>query len=114
MSDIAKLIGEQIRAFRKDKGLSQEQLALKADLNTTFVGQVERGVKKPTIDTLEKIVNALDITFEDLFSFEKNFIKYKDSTIIDKIVFELEGHTKEEQIVIYNLVKQILNFRDVK
>lgn len=78
MSAIAKLIGEQIRTFRQDRGLSQEQLALKSELNTTFVGQVERGIKKPTIDTLEKIVNALDITFEDLFSFEKNVIKHKD------------------------------------
>ena len=114
MSDIAKLVGEQIRAFRQDKGLSQEQLALKANLNTTFLGQVERTIKKPTIDTLEKIVNALDITFEDLFSFERNAIKYKDSTITDKIAFELNGRSKEEQTEIYNLVKQILYFRDMK
>lgn len=115
MSDIAKLIGEQIRAFRQIRGISQEQLALKAGLNTTFLGQVEREIKKPTIDTLEKIVNALDITFEDLFSFEKNVVRDKeDSTIIDKIAFELHGRSNEEQTVIYNLVKQILHFRDVK
>ena len=114
MRDISKLIGEQIRAFRQDRGLSQEQLALKADLNTTFLGQVERGIKKPTIDTLEKIVNALDITFEDLFSFEKNIIKHKDSSIIDKIAFELNRLSIREQTVIYNVVKQILHFRDVK
>lgn len=114
MSNIAKIIGEQIRAFRLDRGLSQEQLALKADLNTTFLGQVERQIKTPTIDTLEKIVNALDITFEDLFSFEKNVIKFKDSTVIDKIAFELNGRSKEEQTTIYNLVKQILHFRDMK
>lgn len=38
MSDIGKLVGEQIRVFRQDIGLSQEPLALMAGLNTTFVG----------------------------------------------------------------------------
>jgi transcriptional regulator with XRE-family HTH domain len=114
MSDISKLVGDRIRFLRQDRGLSQEQLALRAGLNTTFLGQVERGIKKPTIETIEKISNALDITFQDLFSFENNIIKHKDSTIIDKIAFELNGRSNEEQTVIYNLVKQILHFRDVK
>lgn len=114
MSDIGKLVGEQIRAFRQDRGLSQEELAFKSELNTTFVGQVERGIKKPTIDTLEKLVNALDVTFEDLFSFEKDIIKHKDSTIIDKIVFELNVRTYDEQTIVYNFIKQILKFKDVK
>jgi len=114
MSHISKLVGEEIRAYRLERGLSQEQLAFKSDLNATFVGQVERGIKKPTIDTLEKIVNALDITFEALFSFEDNVIKHRDLTIIDKIVFELNGRTLEEQIAVYSFVKQILQFRDEK
>jgi len=114
MSDIAKLVGEQIRSFRQDRGLSQEELALRSGLNTTFVGQVERGIKKPTIDTLEKMVNSLDITFEDLFSFEKNAIKHKDSTIIDKIAFELNICTNDEQTAVYNVIKQILKFKNIK
>ncbi|MDT8718418.1 helix-turn-helix domain-containing protein [Clostridium sp. 19966] len=45
MSDISKLIGDRIRFFRQDRGYSQEQLALKANLNVSFLGQVERGIK---------------------------------------------------------------------
>lgn len=114
MGDISKLVGEQIRVYRQYRGLSQEQLALKANINTTFLGQIERGIKKPTIDTLEKIVNALDITFEEFFNFEKSNSKLRDNTIIDKIVFELNTRSNEEQVVIYNFVKQILKFRDTK
>lgn len=111
MSNIAKLVGERIRTLRQERGLSQEQLALKASLNTSFIGQIERGGKKPTILTLDKIVTALDITFEELFRFE-NIVKVRDTTIIDKIVFELNGRTAEEQEDLYFILKKMIQFRD--
>lgn len=61
-------IGARIRYFRHLRGLSQEQLALQAGLNTAFLGHLERGLKSPTITTLEKLVRAMDITFEELFA----------------------------------------------
>lgn len=61
-------VGARIRHFRHLRGLSQEQLALQAGLNTAFLGHLERGLKSPTITTLEKLVRALDITFEELFA----------------------------------------------
>lgn len=63
-------VGARIRRFRHLRGLSQEQLALQAGLNTAFLGHLERGLKSPTITTLEKLVKALDITFEELFAEE--------------------------------------------
>ncbi|MDT8718419.1 hypothetical protein IAI10_17265 [Clostridium sp. 19966] len=77
-----------------------------------FLGQVERGIKKPTIDTLEKIVNSLEITFQELFDFENRIDKREKSTVIDKLTFELNTRSEEEQAIIYDLVKQILKFRD--
>jgi len=113
MSNIAKLVGERIRILRQERGLSQEQLALRASLNTSFIGQIERGGKKPTIETLDKIVTALDITFEELFNFENN-TKDRNSTVIDKILFTLNGRTPDEQEEVYVILKQILQFRDKK
>lgn len=63
-------VGARIRHFRHLRGLSQEQLALQAGLNTAFLGHLERGLKSPTITTLEKLVRALNITFEELFAEE--------------------------------------------
>ena len=63
-------VGARIRYFRHLRGLSQEQLALQAGLNTAFLGHLERGLKSPTITTLEKLVKALNITFEELFAEE--------------------------------------------
>lgn len=67
MSDISKIIGDRIRIIRNNKGMSIEELADKANVNTTHLGRIERGETIPKIDSIEKLVNALDITFEDLF-----------------------------------------------
>lgn len=65
---IIEIIGENIRCFRQQKGLSQEQLALHSGMNTSYIGQIERGEKNPTVRTLEKIAIALDTTIIELFS----------------------------------------------
>ena len=61
-------VGGRIRYFRHLRKLSQEQLALQAGINPAFLGHLERGLKSPTITTLEKLVKALDISFEELFA----------------------------------------------
>ena len=63
-------IGGRIRYFRHLRKLSQEQLALQAGINPAFLGHLERGLKSPTITTLEKLARALDITFKELFADE--------------------------------------------
>lgn len=61
-------IGEQIRYYRRKNGISQETLALIADLNPAYVGQIERGTKSPTINTLKKLASALGVSLATLFS----------------------------------------------
>ena len=60
-------IGEQIRYYRNKNGISQETLALIANVNPAYVGQIERGVKSPTINTLKKLSNELGIDLATLF-----------------------------------------------
>ena len=60
-SALAKEIGNRIRNERKHKGLSQENLAFDAGIHTSYYGCIERGEKCPTVDTIYKISNALDI-----------------------------------------------------
>ncbi|WP_245600219.1 helix-turn-helix domain-containing protein [Paenibacillus harenae] len=61
-----KKIGESIRLLRLKKGLSQEQLALHSGVNTSYLGQVERGENNPTIHTLEKIATGLEVPIGSL------------------------------------------------
>ncbi len=69
MSNISKVIGSRIRMIRNDHGYSIEELAEKADINTTHLGRIERGETVPKLDSIEKLVNALGITFEELFQY---------------------------------------------
>lgn len=64
-------IGEKIRLLRLQRGMSQEQLALHSGINTSYLGQVERGEKNPTIKTLEKIAIGLDTPLGNLFVIEE-------------------------------------------
>ncbi len=64
---MAQTVGERIRYFRIHHGLSQEKLALAAGINTAFLGHLERGLKSPTMTTLDKIIKALGISYCEFF-----------------------------------------------
>jgi len=66
--DPASLFGKAVRQRREKLELSQEKLAEKADLHRTYVGDIERGVRNPTIRSIVKIVRALDISLSDFFA----------------------------------------------
>lgn len=53
--------GEKVRETRKEKGLSQEELAHKADLHRTYIGMIERAEKNITLINIEKVANALEV-----------------------------------------------------
>jgi Predicted transcriptional regulator with C-terminal CBS domains len=61
-----KLIGTKIRDFRRFKGLTQHELAERAGMNFQSLSRIERGVNKPAYDTLKRIMDALEITPNDL------------------------------------------------
>ena len=114
MSNIVRQIGDNIRNIRKSKGLSQEQLALRAEINASYMGQVERGEKNPTIDVLGKIAIALNTPLEQIVSLQIPSPKEEhDSDYAEKISHQLNGLSLKEQEVIYKLVKQMVQFKDM-
>lgn len=64
---IAKTIGERLRIYRVQKGWSQEVLAEYAKLHPTYIGQLERGEKNATLESISKIAAALDVPLSKLF-----------------------------------------------
>ena len=59
-------LGQRIRKYRKEKKYTLEQLAERLDVSTTFIGQIERAAGKPSLETLVKIANALDVSADAL------------------------------------------------
>ena len=64
---LSNVIGERLRAYRTQQGLSQEQLAERAGKHTTYIGQLERGEKNATIETISKVASALGVPLSKLF-----------------------------------------------
>ena len=54
-------VGETVSFFRRQKGISQEVLSGLADIGRSHLSAIERGERKPTLETLYRICNALDI-----------------------------------------------------
>lgn len=59
--------GRRLQKLRKDRGLTQEQLAEATRLSTTFIGLLEIGVRKPSLKTLQKISSVLKIDIKEIF-----------------------------------------------
>ncbi len=60
-----------LQKLRRAKGMSQEELAARADINRNYVGMLERNEHAPTIEMLEKLALGLDVDPADLFKREK-------------------------------------------
>lgn len=66
-------IGVNIRKYRIEKGLKQDELAEKAGLSTNYIGMVERGEKMPSLETFIKILNALNVSSDMVLCDELNY-----------------------------------------
>lgn len=67
-AQIQKHFGERIRELRKQRGLSQELLALACDLDRTYIGGVERGERNISLINIYKIAEALGVGARELFN----------------------------------------------
>lgn len=63
---LAREVGAKIKYLRLKRGMSQEALALSCDMNPAFLGHVERGMRSPTLNTLQRICDGLSITLTEL------------------------------------------------
>lgn len=71
---IDKKFGKILKELRTERGLSQEDFALNVGLHRTYISQLERGLKSPSLRTIKKICNELNVSiayFVDLIEKEK-------------------------------------------
>jgi transcriptional regulator with XRE-family HTH domain len=61
-----EILSGNLRSLRRRHGLSQEELAHRADIDRTYISALERGVYGATIDVLEKLARALDVQVWEL------------------------------------------------
>ncbi|WP_303868597.1 helix-turn-helix domain-containing protein [Acetobacterium wieringae] len=111
MDDIVKILGKRIRNYRMQLGLSQEKLAEKASCHPTYIGQIERGEKNPTIESIGKITRALGISLSELF--EKIDIENPSQRGILTQCYELIlAKNRVEQEIIYHILLELDRYKN--
>lgn len=68
MKTVCKLLGENVRASRLSMNISQEELAFQAELDRTYISQIERGIGNPSLLVLLKISDVLGADITELFN----------------------------------------------
>jgi CheY-like chemotaxis protein len=86
MVDVKTQLGRAIKTQRASLGISQEELAYRAGLHRTYVSDVERGVRNPSIETIEKLAGALEISTSTLFDHGGN--GGRSSDLVDILLVE--------------------------
>lgn len=109
MSDIAKIIGQRIRKYRTQKGLSQEKLAELAGCHPTYIGQLERGEKNATLESVEKIASAMDISLSELFD---KLGKSGGNNIAAKCYDLVASKNEAEQKQLYKMLQEMDKYKN--
>lgn len=110
MSEIAKVMGQRIRNYRTAKRLSQERLAELAGCHPSYIGQVERGEKNATVESIEKICMALQVSLSTLF--ENIGVEGNEARNIPLECYEfISSKTKEEQEQIYRILLEMDKYK---
>jgi transcriptional regulator with XRE-family HTH domain len=68
MRDWRQLFGQNVRRVRRQRGLTQEELAFEAEIDLTYVGGIERGKKNPSLLVMARIAAALSVPLSKLVS----------------------------------------------
>lgn len=103
------LVGKRIRQIRKEYKISQEKLGELAQLQSTYIGGVERGERNISLETLEKIIKALDITYSDFFNFSAlgNSKKLEKAELIEVFMSDLVTKDIDQIRNIFDIYKII-------
>ncbi len=111
MSDISNIIGKRIRNYRIKQNLSQEKLAELAGCHPTYIGQIERGEKNATIESIEKITKSLNIPLSRLFE------KISEENTIDNIPLKcyefISAKSYKEQLELFELLTNIEKYKNL-
>ncbi|MCP4351048.1 MAG: helix-turn-helix transcriptional regulator [Desulfobacterales bacterium] len=99
------LLGKRIKSLRRFRGMTQEELGEKANINYKYLGTLERGEKQATIEILAKIADALDYDLHELLVFEHE----DDVKILKKRIADMINIADSNQIrMIYRVVKTLI------
>ncbi|MCM1363717.1 MAG: helix-turn-helix domain-containing protein [Faecalibacterium sp.] len=105
-------LGKRLAFLRMKSGLSQEKLAEQAELSTQFIGQIERGIKNPTVKTMEKICAALGVTLSEFFNDE--FGIGDDDITASKLLTIINSKSEKEKKILLQFIQMLDEYQSAK
>ncbi|MEI7638997.1 MAG: helix-turn-helix transcriptional regulator [Syntrophus sp. (in: bacteria)] len=93
-ADLKRFIGLRIGDIRRKKGITQEYLAGKMDIDPKYLSSIERGKENPTLNTLIKLSQALDVDLGEIFA----VVQIEDVTKRKNLVLSLINEADGEQL----------------
>ncbi len=85
--------GRVLRELRRNRGLSQDKLADLTDTHRTYISQLERGLRCPSLKTVEAVATALSISIRDLME----LVEDEEATASGRLTRKAYGHTECER-----------------
>ena len=104
--------GDRIRELRTERGLSQERLALDADITPAYLGLVERGKRNATVVIIERICDAMGVSLAEFFTVECP-PKPQTDDLSRQILAQVACLNEDEKNAFLHLTKNIIQFRQI-
>jgi transcriptional regulator with XRE-family HTH domain len=107
--DVCRLLGQRLRALRKQKELTQEEAGERAGVNPRYYAEVERGQRNISVGSLQKIADGLGVNLEDIFRFSVNRALTEDEEKIVALVTRViaKGNKKSNRRI-RNVLQEIV------
>ena len=99
--------GKRLAYYRKKANMTQEALALEAELSQKHISEIERGVKTPTITTLERLAEALGISVAHLCSEIEAEDEY--ANIVSAIIASVSDEKRQEFIEVITKIARMMD-----
>lgn len=108
MRSLIKTIGLRTRRAREELDLTQEQVAERAGLHVSYIGQIERGLREPSLKSLVSITHALNLDLVDIFTDEGD----KEDRLLRELRHVIGTLEPPQQRQVLGIVRRVVGLAD--
>ncbi|MBP3590906.1 MAG: helix-turn-helix transcriptional regulator [Clostridia bacterium] len=102
-------MGDRVQDTRKNRGLTQEQLAEKVDITVEYMSQIERGLKTPSMQVFIKLVEVLDVSADYLL---RDTVSTRNLYGDKQLGSKLERLTPKQRVALEALIDTYIEYLD--
>ena len=105
--------GKRLKELRTQRGISQEDLALSAEITTSYLGMIERGEKNPTVKVIERLCVALGVSLAEFFTENTASAVCKTDDATAFVAWEMQRKTPAQRAALAEIVRQVVKFCNI-